>query len=121
MVLEVEGLDVIPFLAYKGIKWSRNDVDGPNAGRTLDAEMHRDRVATKIRLDCTCAPLTTSQASQLLQAIQPEYVTVTYTDLLSGSVKRNVRMYSNNIPATHCVVHNGEDYWEGIVFPLIEV
>lgn len=122
MVLQVGDLDIIQFLEHKGIKWQRNDVDGPNAGRTLDATMHRDRVATKIRLDCTCKPLTTLQASQLLEAIQPEYIDVTYTDVRLGAVRQNVRMYSNNVPATHCVItSDGTEYWEGITFPLIEV
>ena len=64
MILTVNDVDMIPFIAYQGLKWTRNDIDSPNSGRTLDGLMHRGRVATKIRLDITCRPLRAeSQAS----------------------------------------------------------
>ena len=80
MTFLIDGLDVSPYVAYKGFKWTRNDIDGPDAGRTMDGMMHRLRVATKIRLDITCRPLTTEETRILLPAILPEYVNVTYDD-----------------------------------------
>lgn len=50
MVLTVNGIDMIPFIAKQGIKWLRNDVEGPNGGRSQNAYMIRDRIAIKIRL-----------------------------------------------------------------------
>ena len=76
---------MLPFVAKKGFQWQRNDVDGPNAGRSLDnAYMIRDRVATKIKLNITCRPLTSDEVKTVLNAIQPEFVTVTYTDPMAG-------------------------------------
>lgn len=72
MRIIVNGIDLAPYVAFQGVKWQRNDVDGPNAGRTLDATMHRDRVAVKMRLDCTCPPLPADKARLVLQAIEPE-------------------------------------------------
>lgn len=118
--LSINGVDVTGYIAYQGLKWSRNDVDSPDTGRTLDGLMHRGRVATKIRLDVTCKPLTSAEASVVLNAIYPEYVTVTYVDPMYGSVSK--RMYSNNNPATYCIMKpDGTEYWQGIEFPLIEV
>lgn len=118
--LKINGTDVTGYIAYQGLKWSRNDVDSPDAGRTLDGVMHRGRVGTKIRLDITCKPLTSAEASIVLNAILPEYVTVVYNDPMYGLVTKS--MYSNNNPATYCIMKpDGTEYWQGIEFPLIEV
>jgi hypothetical protein len=116
MILKINGLDILPYIEQKGIKWTRNDLDGSNAGRTMDGIMHRERVSSKIRLDITCLPLKSEDASLVLNAIYPEYVEVEYTDPMYGHVYKT--MYSNNNPATY--IDTKTDLWEGIVFPLIE-
>lgn len=122
MNLIIDGIDLTPYIAFNGYKWQRSDVDGPNAGRSLDkAYLYRDRIATKIRLDITCRPLTTEEARIVLQAIEPEYVTVTYTDPQEGGDVHDMEMYSNNIPASHALHRrDGTDVWGGITFPLIQ-
>lgn len=112
--------DLAPYIAYNGLKWTRNDIDAPNSGRdTQDGLMHRARVATKIRLDVTCKPLLQEEATIVLQAIQPEWLEVKYFDILAGAIV-NKRMYSNNIPATFLLQRGARQYWQGIAFPLIE-
>lgn len=116
MVLKVNGVDLTPYIVQKGIKWQRNDLDGSNAGRTMDGTMYRERVTSKVRLDITCLPLSSEDASIVLNAIYPEYVEVEYVDPMYGhSIKT---MYSNNTPATF--IDTVTDLWEGITFPLIE-
>lgn len=125
MVLEIQlsdgsWLDVLQFVAHKGIKWSRSDLDSSSSTRMLDGKLRRQRIATKIRLDVTCKPLKTSEASRLLKALLPEFVQVRYTDPMEGSVVTKT-MYSNNIPASHLIlVDGGESLWDDIKFPLIE-
>lgn len=120
MVLTIDGIDVVPYIAYKGLKWARNDIDSPNSGRTLDGVMHRGRVATKIRLDITCRPMTAEELKTVLNAIYPEYVEVIYDDPMLGRVVK--KMYSNNNPASyHMLKPDGTEWWDGISFPLIEV
>lgn len=116
MVLRVNGVDITRFVAQRGIKWQRNDIDGENAGRTLDGKMHRDRITSKVRLDVSCLPLSTEDVKTVLNAIYPEYVEVTYTDPMYGLITKT--MYSNNNPATY--INTKTDLWEGIAFPLIE-
>ena len=112
--------DLTPYLAYGGLKWSRNDIDAANSGRdTQDGLMHRARVAIKVRLDCTCKPLEVTEASAVLTAIKPEWLEVQYFDPQEGSVQTK-KMYSNNIPATFLIQHGTKQYWSGIAFPLIE-
>lgn len=120
MTLTVNGVNMLPYVAYGGLKWQRADVDGPNAGRAMDATVIRDRVATKIRLDVTCRPLYQQEASTVLTAIMPEFVSVTYTDpQIGGDVTKT--MYSNNNPAQFLMIDRaGREMWSGITFPLIE-
>ena len=120
MMLEIDGLDILPYLALGGFKWQRTDVDGEGAGRDLSGDLHRNRVATKRRLDITCRPLTTEEASVVLTAIMPEWVTVRYLDVQTNSILVKT-MYSNNNPASFMMRQpDGTELWEGITFPLIE-
>lgn len=126
MKLEIQNsnntwIDVTDYVAYNGFKWERYDVDSPDAGRTLDAVMHRGRVATKIRADVTCRPLKSTELRILLNLILPEYINVRYDDPMYGQVTK--RMYSNNNPATYLIRKRGglEEWWNGVSFPLIEV
>lgn len=120
MTLKINGVNITPYIAFRGLKWQRNDVEASDSGRTLDALMHRNRVATKIRLDITCKPLTGEEASTVLSAIMPVYVTVEYYDPQQGAVVTKT-MYSNNNPASYLIKKSdGLEYWDGIEFPLIE-
>lgn len=121
MTLEIDGVDIVPYISFnRGFLWQRTDVDGEGAGRMLDGTLVRNRMATKIRLDITCRPLTDSEARLVLSAIMPEWVTVKYHDPQTGSDVTKT-MYSNNNPAQFLIKRkHGEDLWGGITFPLIE-
>lgn len=119
MHFEIDGVDVLPYIAYKGIKWTRNDIDSENAGRTLDGTMNRGRVCMKVKLEVTCRPLSSDEAHTILNLIEPEYVTVSYIDPQLGD--RTVQFYSNNVPATFCILKpDGTGWWDEISFPLVE-
>lgn len=121
MTFSIGGTDITPYIAFGGLKWSRNDVDGPNAGRMQNGEMERDRVATKYRWDVTCRPLTAAEQATILALIEPEYINLTYLDPKDNTVK-TARYYSNNFPSTYMIRRsNGEEWWNGLTFPLIEV
>lgn len=119
MVLEINGTNILPYVEHQGIKWQLSDLEDPDAGRTLDGMMQRGRVAQKVRMDITCRPLKSAEAAIVLSAINPEFMTVRYTDPKDGLVTRT--MYSNNRPAAHMLLQpDGTEWWNGIVFPLIE-
>lgn len=121
MVFEINGVDITPYIAFNGIKWSRNDVDGPNAGRAMDGNMVRDRVSTKIRWDITCIPLTAAQQATILQLIEPISVVVRYTDPMTGTITTG-KYYSNNFPSTYLMTDSrGTELWNGLAFPLIQI
>ena len=115
----VNGVDLLPYVAENGIRWTRFDVEAPDTGRTLDGVMHRGRVAKKVRLDITCRPLLSSEAAIVLAAIEPEYVTVQYVDPMDGLALKT--MYSNNIPVTCAMAYeDGDAVWRDLSFPLVE-
>lgn len=119
MYLTINGVDITPYIAYGGLKWSRNDIDAPNTGRAMDGKMYRGRVTTKIRLDVTCRMLKNDELMTVLNLILPEYVTVTYDDPMLGRTTK--QMYANNNPAVFQMKKNdGSEWWGGVTFPLIE-
>lgn len=119
MYLTINNIDMTPYIATGGVKWQRNDIDSPDTGRAMDGMMYRGRVATKIRLDITCRLLRADELRIVLNAILPEYVTVTYDDPMYGRVTKT--MYSNNNPAVYQFPKaNGTEWWSGVTFPLVE-
>lgn len=115
----INGVDITRFIRFQGLKWSRNDVDGPNAGRNMIGDMIRDRVATKIRIDISCRPLTSDEHQMLMNLIMPEFVTVMYNDPVYGFTSKT--MYANNNNSEYCICKSdGREYWHNVTFPLIE-
>lgn len=119
MVFKINNVDITPYIAINGLQWQRQDIDGPNAGRTLDGTMWRDRVTTKFKFNVTCKPLPADEAATILSLVAPEYITVTFTDPMTNQVVTK-EAYSNNIPAEYLMKINGKEYWGGITFPVIE-
>ena len=119
MFLLINGYDMTKLIDSGGFNWQRNDLDGKNAGRTLDGLMHRDRVAIKAKINVALKPLTGAELQKVLAAIKPQYVTVTYDDPQDG--RRTTTFYSNNAAAECDVVYkDGTELWRGVKFPLIE-
>lgn len=120
MTFIIDGHDIAPLIAKDGIKWTRNDIDSANAGRTLDGTMNRGRVCQKMKLEIKCRPLSQSELHDLLNWINPEYVNVSYYDPLHGA-RTNIQFYSNNVPATVSVQDTDDVvWWKDISFPLVE-
>lgn len=118
--INIDGTDITHLIAYQGVQWKRNDIDGPSAGRTLSGLMIRDRVATKIRLDITCRQLTLDETRMLLNLLMPEFVSVTYDDPMDGLVTRT--MYANNNGAQFLFARDNDtkEWWDNVSFPLVE-
>lgn len=117
--LIINGIDYTRWIDAGGYKVTRADSDGSNAGRTLDALMHRDRVATKYRLDVQLRSLWDEDAYTAMNGLLPEWVHVEYKNPYTGRIE-NATMYSNNNVATMDMVMNGHELWGFDAFPLIE-
>lgn len=115
----IDGVDIARVIKQKGLKWTRNDIDSANAGRTLSGLMNRGRVTMKVKFEVTCVPMKPEHTQVLLQLINPEYVTVHYIDPMLG--ERKVQFYSNNVPVTfNSESTDGMFLWDDLSFPLVE-
>lgn len=65
--------------------WGLQDVSASDAGRTEDTMMHKNRVGQKRKLNVSWNGLTPDKVSIILQAVNPEYMQVTYPDAMSNS------------------------------------
>lgn len=113
-------VDITPYIAWQGLTFSRNDVDGPNAGRDMTGMMHRGRVASKQKMEIKTVPLTRAQSSMIQNLLYPEtfYVRVNPYPHTNGPFVLN--MYSNNVKVTYLIHRaNGEDL-QTLSFPLVE-
>ena len=98
--------------------WSIQDVSAPDSGRTLDAVMHKERVARKEKIELKCLGKTPEVAAEILQLFAEEYFTVTYRCPLTNSVQSKV---------FYCGDQSAPYYWwcdggrhESISFNIIE-
>lgn len=118
---KINGHDILPYVKSGGIKWQRNDIDSSKAGRTMDASMHRGRIAIKFRADFDMMDMDTERCNWIMNLILPEFVEVeTNLHPLYGYIIG--MFYSNNVPATCATIdeETGNAVWSGITFPLIE-
>ena len=119
MQIMIDGTDITGYIKFQGLKWARNDVDGPTAGRNMAGNMIRDRVGTKMRMDISCRPLKDAEHKMLMQLLMPEFISVYYDDPVYGTGTKV--MYANNHDSEYCIKKpNGEEYWHNVSFPLIE-
>lgn len=115
-----EWFDITPWIAWQGLTFSRNDVEAPDAGRTMDGTMHRGRVASKEKMEVKTVQLTRAQSSRLQTLLFPESIQVRVTPYPRTNSAHIMKMYSNNVKTTY-VIHrqNGEDL-QSLSFPLVE-
>ena len=88
---QASGVDIAPLI--EDIKWSENDLDGPNSGRTLDGLMHRDKVTSKRRADIKLLPRGASVINGVLSVLRNQYFHC-YTDLAPGG-ELTMEMYNS--------------------------
>lgn len=60
------------------------DVSDSESGRTQDTIMHKNRVAQKRKINLTWNVLRPDEVHELLTMFNPEYIQVTYWDMLDG-------------------------------------
>lgn len=113
-------VNITPMIKFGGITFSRNDVEAPDAGRTLDGIMHRGRVAVKEKVEIATIPLTKSQIASLETLLYPETIQVRITPYPQTNSSKTMTMYSNNVKTTY-IIHRSNDEIQSVTFPLVEV
>lgn len=116
-----EYVPIHKFIGFGGVKHTRYDVDGPNAGRNLQGDMIRDRVALKNRWDLTLTGAILSTDAQKIQQMTYPVSFHIKTDFPFGSM--NVyHVYSNNNPVQFCIKRaDGTEYYSGATLNFVEI
>ena len=112
--------DITKWIAYQGISFSRNDVEAPDSGRTLDGIMHRGRIAVKEKITIKTVPMSKTDVSTLCALLYPETIQVKVNPYPGTNASKEFDMYSNNVK-TGYVIHRTNDDIQNLEFPLIEV
>lgn len=100
-------------------EWGLQDVSLGESGRTDDALMHKNRVAQKRKLTIAYNGADATTCSTVLQAINPEYISVYYYDLMSGTYETRT-FYVGDRTAPFKCWWVGNKRVERLSFDLIE-
>lgn len=101
-------------------QWGLQDISASDAGRTDDSVMHKNRVAQKRTIKLGWSYPTWAEACKIIQAANPEYISVTYPDLLSGSKNETRTFYVGDRTAPLKMWTVGDQVFDAISFDLIE-
>ena len=113
-------VDILWAIQYQGLEGTRNDVDGPNAGRVIkDAKMDRDRLATKMKWNFTTIPITLEQAAEIEALLMPEFFRVR-TDYFTPGRLTVYEVYSNNVQKSYLINKPVEGELVKLSFPIVE-
>lgn len=110
--------------APSAITWSVQDISSPDAGRTLDGVMHKERLALpggqkrKLKIEWSMVRFGT-ESSTILQAFTPEYVQVRFPDPQVGSVVEKT-FYTGDKELKFATWWDGSQLLTDLSFSIIE-
>lgn len=123
-VFKLNGNDWLWILNEGSIKWSRQDLDTENTGRSnITGQMYRKRLRVPRKLTVeNVKRLTTAQIAALNAEMDRETFTCTIIDAITGA-ERTMTCYNSTVEAATQVWDdvNDELYWENATFSVIEV
>jgi hypothetical protein len=93
------------------------DISAADAGRTEDTVMDKMRIGQAVKLELSWKAVSTAEGSAILNAFNPEYVTVEYLDLMSGGYRTSVFYVGDRTSPAYSTLL---DIWENVSFNLIE-
>lgn len=91
-ILTVDGNSIPTPSSYQYIL---EDISAADAGRTEDTVMHKKRIGQVVALELEWQNIPTATVSTILQAFNPEYITVNYLDAKAGSYQTAVFYVGN--------------------------
>ena len=80
------------------VSYDRYDMDSEESFRGLDGTMQRDRIATKVKLNCQWNALTASQMKQLLGSMEDVFFPIYYYDPLEGYTTKTFYVGDRSAP-----------------------
>lgn len=101
-------------------EWGLQDVSASESGRTDDAIMHKNRVSQKRKLAIAWSCKTFAESSKIIKAVNPEYISVTYPDLLTGNEQETRTFYVGDRSAPFKYWWVGKKLMDTLRFDFIE-
>lgn len=98
-------------------QYDLQDVSAPNSGRTEDALMHKQRVAQKVKIELKWNNIETDEVSEILNAFNPEYLSITYLDAKAGSFLTKTFYVGDR---TAPLYNSTLGLWQNVAFNIIE-
>lgn len=116
-------VDGVAVKSPSSFSWGLQDVSSASAGRTQDALMHKERIAQKRKIELEWVNPTPSELHTIVNAFQPEYISVQYHDPLDSAdpavlSTRTFYTGDKSAPVYSWVV--GEERYEKVSFNIIE-
>lgn len=99
--------------------WGLNDISAAKSGRSDDSLMHKNRVAQKRKLSLQWNGKDWATTAKILQAFNPEYIQITYPDMMSGTYETRT-FYVGDRSAPVKWWWSGNQRTESISFDVIE-
>lgn len=100
-------------------EYGLQDVSASDAGRTLDGNMDKNRIAQKRKLQCEWAAKNPTVTSFILKAVNPEYIEVIYPDFMEGEYQQRT-FYIGDRSAEVVCWWDGNQLIETIKFDFVE-
>lgn len=94
------------------------DIDS-DSYRTAKGNLVRDRVAVKRKIACSWNWLTIAECSTLLQAVEDEFVELTYLDPKLGTVTTKTVYVGDRTSPVYSFV-DGKEGWKGVQMTFTE-
>lgn len=116
IMIKVDGVE-IP--CPSSFSWGLQDISASESGRTDDTLMHKNRVGQKRKISLAWNAPTWKMTSQILQAVNPEYIDVTYPDMMSGKYETRTFYVGDRSAPVKCW-WVGNQRMEVLSFDIIE-
>lgn len=97
--------------------WELDDVSASDAGRTEDVVMHKKRLGQVVALELSWNNITTAEASAILNAFNPEYISVKYLDPKVGDFTTSTFYVGNR---TAPMYNATMGLWSNVSFKIIK-
>lgn len=119
-IFKINSHDYTKYIAEDGLKPSRNDLDADGSGRNLlDGLMVRSRITSKKKWTVTFTRMGESIASQLLNDMWPQYVSITMLDAKENRyIEREYYCSTINEGIQRYI--GGQTMYDGITFNITE-
>lgn len=98
-------------------EWRLEDVSAADAGRTEDLKMHKKRQGQVVAINLAWNNIKTTDASTILTAFNPEYISVEYLDPKEGGyITSNFYVGDRSAPLYHAEIGR----WSNVSFNIIQ-